>query len=249
MMPTAKLAELADLADVNGWRVALVGDPLQFSAVGRGGMFGLLVDTFGAVELDRVHRFVNDWERDASLRLRQGGIDAAEIYDAQGRLHGGTQIQMERASVARWWELREAGTSQLLMCPTNEAVERLNQRCQQTRMRAGEIDPAGPQLTAGPYTLHVGDEIATRQNDRRLVTDTGDMVRNRATWTVSGIHRDGSLTATGRQRHRPPSEHVTSLNTSSWRMPAPPSPARDAPSSRDSCSWTVRPMSATSMWQ
>ena len=48
MLPTAKLAELADLADVKGWRVALVGDPLQFSAVGRGGMFGLLVDTFGA---------------------------------------------------------------------------------------------------------------------------------------------------------------------------------------------------------
>ena len=57
MIPTARLAELADLADVRGWRIALVGDPLQFSAVGRGGMFGLLVDTFDAVELDRVHRF------------------------------------------------------------------------------------------------------------------------------------------------------------------------------------------------
>ncbi len=57
MFPTAKLAELADLADVKGWRVVLVGDPLQFSAVGRGGMFGLLVDTFGAIELERVHRF------------------------------------------------------------------------------------------------------------------------------------------------------------------------------------------------
>ena len=57
MLPTAKLAELADLADVKGWRVVLVGDPQQFSAVGRGGMFGLLVDTFGAIELERVHRF------------------------------------------------------------------------------------------------------------------------------------------------------------------------------------------------
>ena len=34
--------ELAELADLKGWRIALVGDPLQFSAVGRGGMFGLL---------------------------------------------------------------------------------------------------------------------------------------------------------------------------------------------------------------
>jgi len=65
MLPTAKLAALARLADDRGWRIALVGDPLQFSAVGRGGMFGLLVDTFGAIELERVHRFDNEWERDA----------------------------------------------------------------------------------------------------------------------------------------------------------------------------------------
>src|SRR5207342_446644 len=90
MLPTVKLAELADLADLNGWRVALVGDPLQFSAVGRGGMFGLLVDTFGAIELDQVHRFEEEWERDASLRLRSGDVTVAEIYDAHGRLHGGT---------------------------------------------------------------------------------------------------------------------------------------------------------------
>jgi ATP-dependent exoDNAse (exonuclease V) alpha subunit len=213
MMPTAKLAELADVADTKGWRIALVGDPLQFSAVGRGGMFGLLVDTFGAVELDRVHRFANDWERDASLCLRRGDVEVAEVYDVNGRLRGGTQIQMERASVARWWELRQAGMSQLLMCPTNEATERLNHRCQQTRIRAGEIDPDGPTATAGPYTLHIGDEIATRQNDRRLITDTGDMVRNRATWTIDAAHPDGSLTASGRNGtiYLPPSyvaEHV-----------------------------------------
>ena len=69
MMSTPKLAELAALADRKHWRVVLVGDPLQFSAVGRGGMFELFVDTNEAVELDRVHRFDNDWERDASLRL------------------------------------------------------------------------------------------------------------------------------------------------------------------------------------
>ncbi len=66
MISTTKLSELADLADVKGWRLALVGDPLQFSAVGRGGMFGMLVDTFGAIELERVHRFDHAWERDAT---------------------------------------------------------------------------------------------------------------------------------------------------------------------------------------
>ncbi len=200
MLPTTKLAELAELADVKGWRIALVGDPLQFSAVGRGGMFGLLVDTFGAIELDRVHRFDNEWERDASLRLRlrRGDVTVAEVYQAHGRLHSGTLNQMERASVAAWWERRQAGHTGLLMSPTNEATERLNQRCQHTRIRSGEIDPTGRHLTVGVYEVHVGDEIATRQNDRRLTTDRGEMVRNRTVWTVDHIHPDGSLTATGK---------------------------------------------------
>jgi len=83
------------------------------------------------------------------------------------------------------------------MSPTNEAVERLNQRCQQTRINAREINPTGRHITVVAYKVHVGDEIATRQNDRRLTTDRGEMVRNRAVWTVDHIHPDGSLTATG----------------------------------------------------
>lgn len=197
MVPTAKLAELAELADVRGWRIALVGDPLQFSAVGRGGMFGLLVDTFGAIELERVHRFEHEWERGASLRLRSGDATVAGDYDAHGRLRGGTVDQMERAAVARWATCRSEGRSVALMAPTNEVVERLNQRCQRVRIRRGELDDnAG--LATGPYTLHVGDKIATRQNARRLVTDRGEIVRNRSTWTIDEILPDGSIGVSGR---------------------------------------------------
>jgi conjugative relaxase-like TrwC/TraI family protein len=198
MIATAKLAELAAVADLKGWRLALVGDPLQFSAVGRGGMFGLLVDTFGAIELDHPHRFDEEWEREASLRLRRGDVSVAEVYEAHGRLHGGTVTQMERASVDRWWELRAAGKKTLLMTPTNEAAERLNERCQRTRIKAGEIDPNGRHVTAGSYEVHVGDEIATRHNERRVITDRGATVKNRAVWTVDTINADGSLTAAGR---------------------------------------------------
>ena len=213
MMPTVKLAELADLADLKGWRIALVGDPLQFSAVGRGGMFGLLADTFGAIELERVHRFDNDWEREASLRLRRGDVTVAEVYEQHGRLHGGTRTQMERASVNVWWQRRQAGDKGLLMSPTNEATERLNERAQQLRVRAGQIDPDGQHIAVGPYTLHVGDEIATRQNDRTLTTDRNEMVRNRAVWTIQHIGDDGSITVTGKHGtvELPPSyvaEHV-----------------------------------------
>jgi conjugative relaxase-like TrwC/TraI family protein len=210
MISTTKLSELADLADVKGWRVALVGDPLQFSAVGRGGMFGMLVDTFGAIELGRVHRFEHAWERDATLRMRRGDVTVVDDYDSNDRLHGGTTTQMERAAVRRWWEHRTNGDTVLLMAPNNEAVERLNQRCQQQRINAGDIDADGPRVCAGPYRIRCRDEITTRHNDRRLVTDRGEMIRNRATWTVDYVHPDRSMTVTGQHGTvRLPASYVT----------------------------------------
>ncbi|MBD0323856.1 MAG: hypothetical protein ICV72_10790, partial [Aldersonia sp.] len=75
-------------------------------------------------------------------------------------------------------------------------VEVLNRRAQQLRIRAGELDTTGRHAT-GRYDVYVGDEIATRHNDRQLRTDRGEMVRNRALWTVDTINRNGSLIATG----------------------------------------------------
>lgn len=209
MTSTPKLAELAALADRKRWRVVLVGDPLQFSAVGRGGMFGLLVDTYDAVELDRVHRFEHDWERDASLRLRRGDTDVAELYDGNGRLHGGTEHRMRAAAITRWWLEREAGRTALLMAPTNHAVDQLNRQCQRVRIDDRQLDPTSPSVRAGAHTIYVGDEIATRDNDRRLLTDRGQMVRNRAEWIVTAVHPDGSISVEGRSgRVRLPKEYV-----------------------------------------
>src|SRR5690606_10187896 len=84
MVPTPRLAGLLELAERRQWRLAMIGDPLQFAAVGRSGMFGHLVDTFGAIELDRVHRFHHDWERQASLRLRRGDATVIDTYEQQG---------------------------------------------------------------------------------------------------------------------------------------------------------------------
>ena len=105
---------------------------------------------------------------------------------------------MERACVNAWWERRQTGARGLLMSPTNETTERLNLRAQQLRIGAGEIDPDRRHLNVGAYTVHVGDEIATRQNDRTLTTDRNEMVRNRAVWTIRHIGDDESITVTGK---------------------------------------------------
>jgi conjugative relaxase-like TrwC/TraI family protein len=210
MVPTPRLAELASLADHRGWRLALVGDPLQFSAVGRSGMFGHLIDCYGAIELDRVHRFAHAWEREASLELRRGNPEVLAVYDHHGRIHGGSRRQMERAVVDAWWEARSRGEVAAMMAPTNETVVALNHRAQTMRAQAREVDLAGPSVEAGSYQLHVGDAVATRRNHRELRTDCGLMVKNRDQWEVRAVHHDGALTVAGRTGTvRLPADYVT----------------------------------------
>lgn len=197
MVPTNRLDALAQLADQLGWRIALVGDPMQFSAVGRGGMFGHLIDTHGAIELDQVHRFSQPWERDASLRLRRGDPDIADVYDLHGRLHGGTGTRMETQAIDAWYQARQNNETVLLSAPTNEAVARLNTAAQQRRIDTGELPTHGRSINIADERLWVGDEIVTRRNHRQLHTNQGLMIRNRDQWVINTIHRNGDLTVNG----------------------------------------------------
>jgi hypothetical protein len=194
---TPKLAALARLADQRAWRVVLVGDPRQFSAVGRGGMFAHLIDTHGAIELDQVHRFANRWERETSLRLRNGDPSVLDEYHRQGRLHDGTHADMETEILESWSQTRRRGEAVALMANTVDTVTRLNQAAQQTRIRNGELDPGAPGLDVDGQRLLVGDEVVTRRNDRTLRTDRGVMVKNRDHWTIETIHTDKTLTLIG----------------------------------------------------
>ncbi|MEX0667240.1 MAG: AAA family ATPase, partial [Acidimicrobiia bacterium] len=206
---TPKLAPLFRLADQHDWRIILVGDPRQFSAVGRGGMFAHLVDSHGAVELDQVHRFGHSWERQVSLRLRTGDPAVLIEYDRRGRLHGGSLGEMEVEIVSAWQEARSRGETVALMANSTDTVAHLNQLAQETRVKANELDTAGPWLRIGETLILVGDEVVTRRNNRTLRTDQGLIVKNRNHWTITRIHRDRSVTITGRiGTIRLPAEYV-----------------------------------------
>jgi conjugative relaxase-like TrwC/TraI family protein len=195
--PTPKLAELARLADEKDWRIVMVGDPRQFSAVGRGGMFAHLVDTYGATELGQVHRFRHEWERRASLQLRNGHSQALDEYDRHGRLHGGSALEMEAEIVDAWAAARTRGETVALMANSNQSVNRLNRLAQMARFTNGEISIQKGRLRLGEEVICVGDEVVTRRNARTLLTDEGNTVKNRDHWTVQAIHSDGSVTLTG----------------------------------------------------
>jgi ATP-dependent exoDNAse (exonuclease V) alpha subunit len=200
MLATPKLADLAALADHLDWRVVLVGDPLQFSAVGRGGMFQHLIESApdgAAIEhLERVHRFAAEWEADASRRLRHGDIAVLEDYDDHGRIHESLTAQDGRRQVVeRWWEHRQDDSDVVMLAATNESVTDLNRAAQRLRLAAGEVVQPVRRITlADGLTALIGDEVQTRRNDRGLVTDTGITVKNRHRWTIEHVESDGSVT-------------------------------------------------------
>jgi hypothetical protein len=174
-------------------KVALVGDPAQLSAVDAGGMFAALVRDQGglAAELSDVRRFMNPWEREASVELRAGFPDAVDAYESHGRVAGGTRDEMLDALYRAWKEDVEEGKTSLMIAADLATVSELNARAQADRIAAGAVSGDGAMLSGGA-TARIGDQVVTRQNNRRLSTGK-HWVHNGDQWRVTGSHNDGSL--------------------------------------------------------
>ena len=73
----------------------LVGDWAQLSPVSAGGAFHLLAhDRDDVATLHEIRRFAHAWERDASVRLRDGDPAVVDDYIAHGRVEGGDRESM-----------------------------------------------------------------------------------------------------------------------------------------------------------
>ncbi|WP_271215118.1 AAA family ATPase, partial [Pseudonocardia halophobica] len=72
MASTGELAEITRRCDAAGAKLLLVGDPRQLGAVGPGGALADVGERGLTYHLGEVRRFAADWERQASLQLREG---------------------------------------------------------------------------------------------------------------------------------------------------------------------------------
>ena len=194
MLSTPDLHRVVMMAKSNQWRLALIGDPRQLQGVGRGGLLDELCRNGRVEQLERLHRFKHPWEAAASLLVRSGDPHAFDAYEAHGRIITGTLEDHLPRMAATWITNHEHGRTGALVASTNDHVDTINQAIQHARLAAGHLDPDTATRIAGGEHAHIGDVVATRRNDRRLTTTAGQPVRNRDTWTVTGIGDDGSLT-------------------------------------------------------
>ena len=113
---------VASHVEAVGARLVLAGDPRQLGAVGAAGAMDL-VGGSGAprYELNEARRFHHEWERDASLRLREGDISVLDEYYQRGRLKDcGTEADAEASAAQAWLADTLAGKRRLLLVDDNE---------------------------------------------------------------------------------------------------------------------------------
>lgn len=201
MVSNPDMNRVLETASAAGSRVVFVGDPEQYSAVkARSGLLATLSHELpDAVELTEVFRQRDAGEREASKWLR-GGEEAdvsraAEWYMRHERLHAGSVTAMMDDALTGWREDTAAGKQSLLVASTRDQVTALNAAAQKIRAERGEINAENRLCLSDGLEAGVGDVVLTRRNDSKLITSSGDMVRNGQRWVVDSIGYDGSITA------------------------------------------------------
>ena len=200
MLSTPALHQLVSLAEANQWRLVLVGDHRQLQAVGRGGLFAELCANGQVDHLEHLHRFTHDWEAAAPLQLRSGDPRALDAYEAHDRIIPGNARRSPRR------DRRHVDRAPRAASPSPSSPPRMIMSTPSTTPSKPPESPpdtstrTSPRRSPAANTL-VGDVVATRRNDRTLITSAGEPVRNRETWTVTAIGTDGSLTVTREQGH------------------------------------------------
>jgi conjugative relaxase-like TrwC/TraI family protein len=194
MISGPDLADLIAYATAKGAKIILAGDIGQLQAVGNGGGMSLLAQTLGYARLVEPVRFRHTWERQASLRLRDGDISVLAEYDQHGRIIGGDPEQIMDAAAAAYVALTANGTDTLLMAADHARRCELNRRIREDLITLGIVQP-GPAVTIADGTrASPGDLILCTRNDRKVEAgEPGRTLANGDLLRIDAITRRGLL--------------------------------------------------------
>ena len=183
-LATADLALLQEAARQAGARVIATGDTAQLGAVEAGGMFRLLAQEVPAAELHEVRRFDAVWERQASVRLRDGDLAAVAAYDRHGRIRGADHETACDRAASLWLADHLRGKDVLLLAGSNAEAADLSRRVQAKLTQLGTVGPPQAPLSDGNHA-GVGDLVRARLNTE--IDAGGRTLTNRDTLRITGF--------------------------------------------------------------
>jgi hypothetical protein len=183
-LSTTDLAMIQEAARQAGARITATGDTAQLGAVDAGGMFRLLARAVPAAELHEVRRFEAQWEREASIRLRDGDPAAAAAYDRYGRIRGADQEAANDRAASMWLADHLRGKNVLLLAGSNAEAAELSRRVQARLIQLGTVAPPQAALSDG-NRAGVGDLIRGRLNTD--IDAAGRKLTNRDTLKITAL--------------------------------------------------------------
>jgi conjugative relaxase-like TrwC/TraI family protein len=189
------LAAVHRIAEQAGAKVLLTGDHRQMAAVGAAGGMDMIARVAPAYELTEARRFTHTWERDASLRLREGDESALGDYRKHGRIiDGGPLERTERLAAEDWLADYLAGKRSLLIVDTNEQAASISAQIRTRLVHLGLVDDHGVPV-ASHNTAGVGDIVQGRRNGWELRGVEGNRRGpiNREQYRVLATRGDGGL--------------------------------------------------------
>jgi conjugative relaxase-like TrwC/TraI family protein len=179
MVSTADLAAVEEIATRTGAKILLTGDTEQLSAPEAAGALKLLAGEHGYYQLSSVQRFEEEWERAASVRLRDGDCEVLAEYDQRGRILEGTREEMAGTAQRRWLADHLRGKASLLLAPTNVQAVELARRARDELAELGLVAVNDLAELADGNVAGVGDLVLARQNARIEAGEPGRRLANR----------------------------------------------------------------------
>jgi hypothetical protein len=183
------LDKLTALARHAGAKLPLVGDPAQHQAVAGAGAMAMLERRQGSLQLAEPLRFTHTWERQASLRLRDGDPAVLAEYDEHGRVLAGTREQMLDECHRRWLTDYLHGIDSVMITANNADALELSRRARADLIRYGRVHDGPHARLRDGAVASAGDLIMTRRNVHSKA------IANRQVYLVQAVHADGSVTA------------------------------------------------------
>lgn len=183
MVDFANMAYLLDEANKAKCKVILVGDPDQLKPIQKGEIFRGIAEHTGYIELDNIRRQKNPGDKQASLDLAKGKVDAALAhYVKQGAvLLEKDETSAQQRIVFDWINsVKVCGLKNHVMLSfTRKAVSALNDKARIALQEAGQIG-ADEEIyykenSERQIKLAVGERILLRQNDKNLGVRNGDL--------------------------------------------------------------------------
>lgn len=175
MLSSKQLKKLLDHAKSAKAKVVLVGDIRQLPSLSAGGGFARLFKQTNGIELTETIRQKTDWLKEAVNLFAEGDTRGAITKFAESKrlAFGKDQEQVRENLLKDWNKNRTSDLSEtVILAPTNDDVDSINQAAQDIRRRNGELEKNN--FTVGKTKYFTGDRIAFHANNRELGLWNGD---------------------------------------------------------------------------